>query len=378
MRSGNGKHRRPRQAPALFVAAGVTGSAIAIPLLGATSASAADANTWDRVAECESGGMWSADLGNGHYGGLQFSQEKWQRYGGLDYAPRADLASRSQQIKVAEKVFAAEGRQAWPSCAVISGLAADGGSGSGSASGASGGVDAADPGTDASAPPKAPAGSVKRDAPEGGTQSPERGTPAASAGAVTPTEPTPGTSVTPSTGPSAGTGQGTPGAGNGATAGSADPSATADRSQDPGQGASRGKHRGEPAPENTSPESGSSVEPGMDSTAGASLDPSVPPGTDPSAADPSVTDGRESSRHASRGGGKAERSGGAPEPDKPYTVRAGDNLSHIADEAKVPGGWPALYEANRSAVGADPDLIRPGQNLVLGDATGTGQPAAGH
>ncbi|WP_237527085.1 transglycosylase family protein, partial [Streptomyces sp. SID2119] len=74
MGSANGRHRRPRQAPAIVVAAGVTGSAIAIPLLGAAGAHAADATTWDRVAECESGGMWSADLGNGYYGGLQFSQ----------------------------------------------------------------------------------------------------------------------------------------------------------------------------------------------------------------------------------------------------------------------------------------------------------------
>jgi nucleoid-associated protein YgaU len=48
-------------------------------------------------------------------------------------------------------------------------------------------------------------------------------------------------------------------------------------------------------------------------------------------------------------------------------VRPGDNLSHIADEAKLPGGWPALYEANRAALGADPDLIRPGQHLELGE-----------
>ena len=87
MRSGNGRHRRPRQAPAIVVAAGVTGSAIAIPLLGAAGAHAADASIWDRVAECESGGMWSADLGNGFYGGLQFSQETWQDFGGTAYAP---------------------------------------------------------------------------------------------------------------------------------------------------------------------------------------------------------------------------------------------------------------------------------------------------
>lgn len=126
MGSANGRHRRPRQAPAIVVAAGVTGSAIAIPLLGASGAHAADATTWDRVAECESGGAWSADFGNGSYGGLQLSPETWKAYGGEAYAERADLASRAQQIAVAEKVLDARGPKAWPSCAVISGLAADG------------------------------------------------------------------------------------------------------------------------------------------------------------------------------------------------------------------------------------------------------------
>ena len=81
----------------------MTGSAIAIPLLGAAGASAADGTTWDRVADCETGGAWSANSGNGYYGGLQFSQEDWENYGGLDYAASADLASRSQQIAVAER-----------------------------------------------------------------------------------------------------------------------------------------------------------------------------------------------------------------------------------------------------------------------------------
>lgn len=114
MGSANGRHRRPRQAPAIVVAAGVTGSAIAIPLLGAAGAHAADATTWDRVAECESGGMWSADLGNGFYGGLQFSQDTWKSYGGEAYASRADLASRSQQIAVAEKVLDDQGHGRGP------------------------------------------------------------------------------------------------------------------------------------------------------------------------------------------------------------------------------------------------------------------------
>ncbi|MER6130885.1 transglycosylase family protein [Streptomyces sp. NPDC001815] len=122
MLSGNGRHRRPRQAPALLVAAGVTGSAIAIPLLGASGASAASGTTWDAVAECESGGSWSADSGNGLYGGLQMSQETWEGHGGLDYAPSADQASRSQQIAVAEKVLAAKGTSAWATCGLVAGL----------------------------------------------------------------------------------------------------------------------------------------------------------------------------------------------------------------------------------------------------------------
>ncbi|MFJ8937003.1 transglycosylase family protein [Streptomyces sp. NPDC102365] len=125
MLSGNGRHRRPRQAPALLVAAGVAGSAIAIPLLGASGASAASGTTWDAVAECESGGSWSADTGNGLYGGLQMSQETWEQNGGLDYAPSADQASRSQQIAVAEKILAAQGTSAWVTCGLVAGLTQD-------------------------------------------------------------------------------------------------------------------------------------------------------------------------------------------------------------------------------------------------------------
>ncbi|MFD3731158.1 transglycosylase family protein [Streptomyces sp. NPDC058632] len=125
MLSGNGRHRRPRQAPALLVAAGVTGSAIAIPLLGAGAASAADGSTWDRVAECESGGSWSQNSGNGYYGGLQLTQEDWEAYGGLDYATSADQASRGQQIAVAEKILADQGVGAWRACGLLGGLEQD-------------------------------------------------------------------------------------------------------------------------------------------------------------------------------------------------------------------------------------------------------------
>ncbi|MFF2996920.1 transglycosylase family protein [Streptomyces sp. NPDC057950] len=127
MLSGNGRHRRPRQAPALIVAAGVTGSAIVIPLLAAASANAADGTTWDRVAQCESGGAWSANESNGYYGGLQLDQGNWEAHGGLEYAPTADQASRSQQIAVAEKVLADKGLAAWPACGPLSGLTKDSG-----------------------------------------------------------------------------------------------------------------------------------------------------------------------------------------------------------------------------------------------------------
>jgi hypothetical protein len=71
---------------------------------------------WDAVALCESGGNWSINTGNGYFGGLQFSPTTWLAFGGGAYAPRADLASKSQQIAVAEKVLAVQGPGAWPTC----------------------------------------------------------------------------------------------------------------------------------------------------------------------------------------------------------------------------------------------------------------------
>ncbi|GEC06656.1 hypothetical protein SSP24_43110 [Streptomyces spinoverrucosus] len=77
---------------------------------------------WGCVAECESGRRWHLNTGNGHYGGLQFSQSTWKAFGGRKYAPRADLATRKQQIAVAREVVAVQGWQAWPVCAKRYGL----------------------------------------------------------------------------------------------------------------------------------------------------------------------------------------------------------------------------------------------------------------
>ncbi len=116
--SSKSKHRRPSKATRIATLAGITGAAVAAPLLGATSASAATASEWDQVAQCEAGGNWSINTGNGFYGGLQFSASTWAAYGGTQFASTADQASKSQQIQIAEKVLAGQGKGAWPNCGV--------------------------------------------------------------------------------------------------------------------------------------------------------------------------------------------------------------------------------------------------------------------
>ncbi|MFF8594641.1 transglycosylase family protein [Streptomyces sp. NPDC015220] len=68
---------------------------------------------WDAIAACESGGNWKANTGNGYYGGLQFKQSSWVAAGGRRYAPRADLATRRQQIAVARRLAVIQGMSAW-------------------------------------------------------------------------------------------------------------------------------------------------------------------------------------------------------------------------------------------------------------------------
>jgi hypothetical protein len=83
---------------------------------------ASTGSVWDAIAACESGGNWSIDTGNGYYGGLQFSASTWLAYGGGAYAPTANLATRDEQIAVAERVQAAQGWGAWPVCSVQAGV----------------------------------------------------------------------------------------------------------------------------------------------------------------------------------------------------------------------------------------------------------------
>jgi len=124
-----GTHRKVREtverhpvasAVATVAATGTIGSGIS--LLVATDASAASVSTWDKVAACESSGKWNINTGNGYYGGLQFAQSTWTGYGGQAYASRADLATKREQILIAEKVLKGQGPGAWPVCSVRAGL----------------------------------------------------------------------------------------------------------------------------------------------------------------------------------------------------------------------------------------------------------------
>lgn len=94
------------------------------PASASSAAAPAEANgsVWDSIAQCESGGDWSINTGNGYSGGLQFAQGTWDAFGGGEYAPTASQATREQQIAVAEKIQASQGWGAWPACTAKLGL----------------------------------------------------------------------------------------------------------------------------------------------------------------------------------------------------------------------------------------------------------------
>jgi len=119
-----GRHRRYQpnriNRASLTVTAG--GAGMAMPLIATGVADAADVDTWNKVAACESSNNWDINTGNGYYGGLQFKQSTWEAFGGTAYAARADLATKDQQIAIAEKVLKGQGPGAWPVCSVRAGL----------------------------------------------------------------------------------------------------------------------------------------------------------------------------------------------------------------------------------------------------------------
>jgi hypothetical protein len=117
------KHRGPlSRTVGRLAACGVALAVAAVPLVAVAPAEAATDRTWNRLAECESGGNWHINTGNGYYGGVQFSSSTWRGYGGGKFAPYAHQASREQQIRIAEKVLDGQGWGAWPACSSRLGL----------------------------------------------------------------------------------------------------------------------------------------------------------------------------------------------------------------------------------------------------------------
>jgi hypothetical protein len=112
-----GRHRNPSNAARLTAIGAVGAGTLAASVIAAPMAHADGSDAqWDRVANCESGGNWHINTGNGYYGGLQFSYSTWNSYDVDHYASRADLASRAEQIDVANRVLARQGWGAWPVC----------------------------------------------------------------------------------------------------------------------------------------------------------------------------------------------------------------------------------------------------------------------
>ncbi|EDY66998.2 secreted protein [Streptomyces pristinaespiralis ATCC 25486] len=214
-------------------------------------------------------------------------------------------------------------RKTWPACGPLAGLVDDG---------ADTGVDpgilplpqdsgapVAEPSEDASGT-DAPADATDGGTPEDSSEGPDAGAP----DATDSSEPSGDAGGTPDTKDGATTAPEAPGTDDGAAGTAPSDDATS----------GGGKHRGAPADDEA--ETGNTEE------------------------------GRESGRHASRGDSSGRNGVDEATGSDAYTVQPGDNLCDIAAEKDVPGGWPALYEANEETVGADPDLILPGQSLDLG------------
>ncbi|MFJ1596344.1 transglycosylase family protein [Streptomyces sp. NPDC088261] len=220
--AANGRHRRYQPSRINRVSLSVTagGAGMALPLIAAGAGHAASVDVWEKVAACESSGNWQINTGNSYYGGLQFTQSTWEAYDGRSFAPRADLATKDQQIAVAEKVLKGQGPRAWPACSVKAGLTRGG-----------------------DAPDIAPGGTTRAAPVEAKTRA------------------------------------------------------------------------------------------------------TTQPPTQPKA--------------------KATSPTSVPTHREGYTVARGDSLSEIAVDESVKGGWQRLYEDNRRLIGSDPDLIFPGQKLVL-------------
>ena len=104
-----------------LMATAITGALAVVPMALSTGTAHADSVNWDAIAQCESGGNWAINTGNGAYGGLQFKQATWNANGGMG-SPAT--ASRDEQVRVAENVLRTQGLGAWPKCGAQGGAPA--------------------------------------------------------------------------------------------------------------------------------------------------------------------------------------------------------------------------------------------------------------
>ena len=114
----NSRHSLARAAKKAALLTAITGALAVAPMTLSAATAHADSVDWDAIAQCESGGNWSTNTGNGHYGGLQFKQATWAANGGIG-SPA--MASREEQIRVAENVLKTQGIGAWPTCGTNAG-----------------------------------------------------------------------------------------------------------------------------------------------------------------------------------------------------------------------------------------------------------------
>jgi resuscitation-promoting factor RpfA len=293
----------------------MAGAVVGAPLATAGTAQAASDGVWDKVAKCESGGNWAINTGNGFQGGLQFTQSTWRSFGGTSFAPSANRASREEQIAVAEKVLAGQGWGAWPVCS--------------------------------------------RKANATGQPATQRTVVARAVG----TKSTTHTPVPSSTGRHA-----------------LKPSQPGDHAlphppaavtaQPPAQGAvpvTQVAARLAPLLAPAAPTAAAAIT-ALPRTAPPAVAPApvvpvqavrpapAPAAPAPAAPAPAPADGTEQVA--------AHAPAAVPAP-RTYQVRAGDTLTSIARTQNVPGGWQAIYNANRPALSRDANLIKPGQQLAL-------------
>ena len=106
-----------------LISSALVATAAAAPVVAVSAPSnAASVSAWNRLAQCESGGRWHVNTGNGYYGGLQISGTTWRAYGGRHFAPLPHRASKLAQIRIGERIRRGQGWRAWPSCSTRVGL----------------------------------------------------------------------------------------------------------------------------------------------------------------------------------------------------------------------------------------------------------------